>query len=490
MRAGASADPDLPAPAILSRMSDTPPELTSAAARAAWAHAEPVLARLRAAGHQAWLVGGVVRDLLLGRPPGDVDLATEATPEALLAIFPEAIPTGLRHGTITVLAGGAPVEITTFRAERGHADARHPDAVTFLGTIEEDLARRDFTINALAFDPASQRFVDLHDGRGDLARRRVRTVGDARERFHEDGLRPYRAIRFAVTLGFDPDPALLAAVPGVLDRAARVSPERVRDELNRMLGGAHPSDGFEWLRETGLLNLVLPELLEGYGMPQNRWHAYDVYTHILFVVDAAPADNRVVRLAALFHDIGKPRTRVVVDGEGTFYNHEIVGAEMARVAMDRLRFPGETIDAVVNLVRNHMFDYQPVWSDAAVRRLIRRVGVDALADLFDLRLADMLGHGPAHAFPVYLDELRERIAGVLARQEALQISDLRVTGRDVMETLGLAPGPRVGEILRALLERVLEDPARNDRDRLLADVRALGPGAGGGPSADSGVVGT
>lgn len=454
------------------------PELLLAAGADRWAHAAPIIERLRGAGHEAWLVGGLVRDLLLSRPPGDVDLATDARPEELMRLFPDAIPTGLRHGTVTVLAGGHPVEITTFRADQSYSDARHPDQVRFVRTIEEDLARRDFTINAMAWDPMGGRFVDPFGGRADLAGRRLRTVGDPVERFHEDGLRPYRAVRFAVTLEFEPEPELLAAIPRVLDRAARVAPERVRGELDRMLGGAHPSDGFEWLRQTGLLALFLPELLEGYGMPQNRWHAYDVYSHILFVIDSAPADKLVVRLGALFHDIGKPRTRVVVDGEGTFYNHEIVGAEMTRVAMERLRYSGDMIAAVTNLVRNHMFDYQPAWTDAAVRRLIRRVGVDALADLFDLRLADMLGHGPTHTFPVYLDELRERIAGVLARQEALRISDLKVNGRDVMETLGLAPGREIGEVLKWLLEFVTENPTRNEREILLREMGSRGRGRG------------
>lgn len=441
-----------------------------------WAHADPILERLRAAGYEAWLVGGVVRDLLIGRAPGDVDLATDARPDAMIALFPDAIPTGLRHGTITVMAAGQPVEVTTFRADRDYTDARHPDDVRFLQTIEEDLARRDFTVNAMAYDSLSGRFVDPFGGRADLARRRIRTVGDPVARFHEDGLRPYRAVRFAATLEFEPEPELLAAIPRVLDRAARVAPERIREELNRVLAAPQPSDAFEWFRETGLLALFLPELLEGYGMPQNRWHAYDVYTHILFVTDSAPRQNRIVRLAALFHDIGKPRTRVEVDGEGTFYNHEIVGAEMTQSIMERLRYSGDTTAAVVNLVRNHMFDYRPVWSDAAVRRLIRRVGVDALADLFDLRLADMLGHGPTHTFPVYLDELRGRIAGVLAREEALQVSDLKVNGRDVMETLGLAPGRAVGEILNRLLGRVLETPALNERTALLQAIREFGRG--------------
>lgn len=443
------------------------------ARHAEWSHAEPLLARLVATGHEAWLVGGLVRDLWLERPAGDVDLATDARPEALVAIFPEAIPTGLRHGTVTVLSEGHPVEITTFRADRDYSDARHPDRVEFVRTIEEDLARRDFTVNAMAFDPAGERFVDPWGGRDDLAARLIRTVGDPRERFHEDGLRPYRAVRFGVTLEFELEAATLAAIPGALERAARVAPERVRDELNKMLGGRHPSDGFEWLRESGLLALCLPELLEGYGLPQNRWHAYDVYTHILLVTDSAPADKLLVRLAALFHDIGKPRTRVVVDGEGTFYNHEVVGAEMTREIMGRLRYSGEQVDAVVNLVRNHMFNYQPDWSDAAVRRLIRRVGPEALADLFDLRLADMQGHGPTHAFPVYLDELRERIDAILARQEALHIRDLKVDGHDVIAVRGVAPGRAVGESLKRLLEMVLEDPALNEREVLLGKLREM-----------------
>ena len=432
----------------------------------------PILERLASAGHESWLVGGVVRDLLIGRSPaGGPDVAPAATPAEVTALFPAAIPTGIRHGTVTVISDGVPVEITTFRVDSDYTDARRPDQVTFVRSIDEDLKRRDFTMNALAWDPVGGRFLDPCGGLSDLAKRLIRAVGDPARRFHEDGLRPYRAIRLAVALECDIEPATLDSIPGALTQAARVAPERVRDELNKMLSGARPSHGFELMRKTGLLSLVLPELLEGYGMWQNRYHLYDVYHHTLAVIDAAPRTKLKVRLAALLHDIGKPRTKVVVDGEGTFYNHQHVGAEMARIILTRLRYSRDMIDAVCQLVDQHMFHYQPEWTDAAVRRFIRRIGLDLVADLFDLRLADSLGNGLRPQFSDHLDQFRVRVEEEIEAKNALTTRDLAVTGDDVMRELNIPPGPQVGNALSYLLDKVLEDPRRNQRDLLLQLLR-------------------
>ena len=432
-----------------------------------------VIRRLQDAGHGAYVVGGAVRDLLRGVDTTDWDVATGATPAEVMPLFPRVVPTGLKHGTITVLTGAGPCEVTTFRMEHGYTDARHPDHVVFVETVEADLARRDFTVNALAWDPIAGRIVDPFGGARDLQRRLIRCVGDPLERFREDGLRPVRAARFAATLEFDVEEETLRALPETRDQVARIAAERVREELRKMLAAREPSRGFEVLRRAGLLAVWLPELAECIAVVQNRYHAYDVYYHTLFTCDAAPAAKPAVRLAALFHDVGKPRTRVErEDGEATFYNHQFVGARMTEEAMARLRFSREEIQRVAHLVREHMFDYRREWSDAAVRRFVRNVGAEQVADLFDLRIADNLGNGLKQGFPHYLGELAARVDAVLARQEALTVRDLAVDGHDVMRELGLPAGRKVGEVLGRILEDVLEDPLLNDRQQLLARLRS------------------
>ena len=426
------------------------------------------LRRLRADGRQAYLVGGTLRDVLLGRSfHGAYDVATDRPPPEVMALFPRVEPLGIAHGTVLVVLEDATIECTTFRREEGYADARHPDRVDFTGDLRADLARRDFTINALAFDPLNGVLVDAHDGLADLERGVLRAVGDPRERFHEDALRPLRAARFAATLEFEVEEETRRALGVARDRARLVAMERVRDELMKLMTAPRPSAGLELLRESGLLELWMPELVRGYGVPQNRWHAYDVYVHSLETCDHAPADKPVVRWAALLHDIGKPSTRVERRGEGTFYGHQDVGADLADRLLERLRFPNEMRAAIVRLVREHMFDYRSEWSDAAVRRWLRRVGEDAVADLFDLRIADVLGNGLRTGFPAQLESLRRRIGRVMAQAHALHARDLAVDGHDVMRTLGIGPGPEVGETLEALLQAVLEDPELNRRDRLL-----------------------
>jgi tRNA nucleotidyltransferase (CCA-adding enzyme) len=421
--------------------------------------------------HRAALVGGCVRDLLRGIPVSDWDVATSARPEQVQALFPGAIPTGLRHGTVTVPTPAGPCEVTTFRVERGYADARHPDEVAFVADLEPDLARRDFTVNAIAWDPVSNRVTDPFDGRRDLERALLRAVGDPLQRFREDGLRPVRAARFAATLEFEIEPETARALGDARDRVARVAVERIREELVKMLDARAPSRGFEVLRRSDLLSLLLPELAACVAVPQNRYHAYDVYFHTLYTVDAAPREKPAVRLAALFHDVGKPATRVERDGEATFYNHQFESARLAAEAMTRLRFSNDAIEQVVHLVRHHMFDYRHEWTDAAVRRFVRAVGPEHIADLFDLRIADNIGNGTKTGFPHYLEEFRARIERVLAERTALQVRDLAIGGEDVMRELGLRPGPRVGEILEQLLQEVLEHPSWNERDRLVQRLR-------------------
>ncbi len=426
------------------------------------------LDRLSAGGARAYLVGGAVRDALLGRPEnGPWDVATSLSPTEVAARFPRVVPIGIAHGTVLVPADGVELEVTTMRREGAYGDARHPDQVTFTDDACADLDRRDLTVNAMGFDPGSGELLDPHGGALDLERRLLRAVGDPERRFHEDALRPLRVARLMAVLEFDVAAATADAMGRVRERAALVAMERVRDEWSRMLRARQPSLGIELLRRAGLLELWAPEIAACAGVPQNRWHAYDVYEHSLRTLDAAPADRPRVRWAALLHDIGKPSTRVVRHGDGTFYGHAEVGAELADGLLRRFRFPTAERLAIVHLVREHMFDFRREWTDAALRRWLRRVGVEAVADLFDLRLADVVGTGRSAGFPTALDELRTRIDRLLESEQALSERDLAVDGRDVMRVLGIPPGPEVGAVLHELLELVTDAPARNTRESLL-----------------------
>jgi len=425
------------------------------------------LARLRQPEHAAYLVGGTVRDVLLGRPVlGPIDVATDRTPDDVQRLFAHVEPIGIRHGTVLILHGDVRVECTTMRREGVYDDARRPSSVVFTRDPIEDLARRDLTVNAMAWAPDTGELLDPFDGLADLDRRVLRAVGEPRDRFTEDALRPLRVARFAATLDMEPEPRTRAALGVSLDRADRVAAERVRDELQRMLTARQPSRGLELLRESGWLARVLPEIAACVGVAQNRWHRHDVYRHTLLVCDAAPAENEIVRWAALLHDIGKPPTRVDHDGEGTFYGHAEIGARLARARLDALRFPAALRDAIVHLVREHMFDYRPEWSDAAVRRWLRRVGLDQVDALFALRAADVEGTGVPGSGPP-LAELRDRVARVLAQSRVLHVRDLAVGGEDVMRILRMSPGPEVGRVLSALLEEVTDDPRRRSREALL-----------------------
>jgi tRNA nucleotidyltransferase/poly(A) polymerase len=369
-------------------------------------------------------------------------------------------------------AGG--VEVTTFRGEGPYLDGRRPSSVTFLGDVEGDLARRDFTVNAIAWDPMESGFAGVRDpfgGLRDLRRGVVRAVGRAEERFAEDGLRPLRAVRLACTLRFALEPRTRRAITATLDTFARVASERVRDELEKLLlRGQPPGRGLRLLQRTGLLRHVAPELLEGVGFRQNRWHAWDVWEHTVRSVDLAPPDL-VVRLAALFHDVAKPRSAGPGKGPGehTFYGHERLGADLTLEALGRLRFPRrEVVERVAHLVAEHNWHYSPDWNDATVRRTIARVGPEELEPLWSLRRADLEAHGVGVPEALRNQQaLEDRCASVLAQASALRVKDLAIGGREVMEALQISPGKLVGRILATLLERVLDDPKLNSRDDLL-----------------------
>jgi putative nucleotidyltransferase with HDIG domain len=429
---------------------------------------QEIAAAFNRAGRQVFLVGGAVRDMFLGTEAQDWDLATDARPEEVASLFRRVIPTGIRHGTVTIRHKGHSIEVTTFRTESAYSDGRRPDHVEYASTIEEDLSRRDLTMNAIALALPGGERVDPFRGYDDIKARRIRCVGDPRERFREDGLRPLRAVRFASQLGFSVDGETLAAIPASLATTARVSPERVRDEIDKIAASQRPSIALRLMEISGLLGLVLPELAACRGVEQKGFHRFDVLDHSLLACDYAARLEapQPVRLAALFHDIGKPATRRLDDsGVWTFYRHEKVSADLARNIGLRLRYPNALIKAMVHLIEEHMFHYDAAWTDAAVRRLIIRIGKENLDDMYTLRRADAYATAGLES-PGFLAPLVSRIDGVLARDSALSLRDLAVSGTDLMDR-GVQRGKALGIILKELLEAVLEDPALNTREKLL-----------------------
>jgi tRNA nucleotidyltransferase (CCA-adding enzyme) len=429
--------------------------------------------RLRASGKRAWIVGGCVRDMLRGRPSNDWDVCTDARPAELMKVFPRAIPTGIEHGTVTVVVNKVHYEVTTLRGESAYSDGRRPDAVEFVDDIAADLARRDFTVNAIAVDPLDGKVIDPWNGRTDLAARVIRAVGDPHERFSEDGLRVLRAARFVATLEMELDEATERAIEPTLATFRKVSLERVRDEWVKTMKAARPSRAFEVMRRTGILGVTCPELLEGVGMDQNKWHAYDVWRHGMECLDACEGDA-ILRISALLHDVGKPRTRAWSDktSDWTFYDHDVIGAEIAAPIAARLRFSNDEKARIVELVRHHLFHYSSDWSDAAVRRWMKRVGPERLEDLYTLNSADVRAKGrDASEDLAALEALKAHVARVVAAGAALRVRDLAINGRDLMSELGMKPGPMLGKVLEALLELVLADPALNQREPLLRAAR-------------------
>lgn len=442
------------------------------------ASVQALLERLWANGQAAYVVGGSLRDAMLDRTPADWDLATDARPDRVLAIFPGSVYEN-RFGTVAVREGDQVHEITTFRIDHDYADFRRPHRVEFGDRIEDDLARRDFTVNAMAWGadrgvamdrpgaapgvsaPAA-RLVDPFDGAADVERRLLRAVGEPSKRFEEDALRMVRAVRLAATLGFEIEPATLAALRERAPLVTHLSGERIAAELEKLLAADRPSVGLRLTADTGLLAVISPELDAQRGVPQNKIEGEDLWDHTVRSVDAAPADRPVVRLAALLHDLGKPAT---ID-EGPFRGHESVGADLATALLERWHLPNAVIERVVRLVRQHMFTYDPDWGDAGVRRFIKRVGRDALEDLFALRAADNIGSGlPADAGRI--DELRDRVHAQLEASAVLDRGGLAVDGDDLMTELRVPQGPTLGRILDRLLEQVIADPALNDRATLL-----------------------
>ncbi|MBP7768229.1 HDIG domain-containing protein [Candidatus Woesebacteria bacterium] len=508
-----------------------------------------ILHALQTAGYEAYIVGGAVRDIVLAaqrktdQKITDFDFTTNATPEEIQAVFPEAFYENT-FGTVSItpehlraqlqlpspatassevvekaterkllhpqaitklhpslmpaqatepesLTAPAvvPYEITTFRSDGSYTDHRRPESVQWGQTLEEDLARRDFTINALAISvdqavltslfnsgaisaqnvgtlqPDQYTLIDPFSGQLDLENHIIRTVGVPALRFNEDALRMLRALRFSVQLNMRIDAATFSAITDNNSLLKHISFERIRSEFLKMLSSEYPKAAVELLDETGLLAYIIPELLEGKGVQQGGHHTTDVWTHALDALDSCPSTDPIVRLATLLHDIAKPATYVVQNGQPTFYNHEIIGARMAKKIAFRLRLSNAQAERIYVLVRNHMFHYQPQQTDAAIRRFMRQVGLENLDDILDLREADRLGSGAAKT-SWRLEEMKERMLEQL--NQPLAVTDLAISGTDLMQELSLQPGPIIGKILHTLFEQVLEDPSLNTKEKLLA----------------------
>jgi len=426
-----------------------------------------LIEKIEKSGKKAYIVGGAIRDFLLGRSiANDFDIATDASPQEIIRLFNRVVPTGIKHGTVTVLIGEHSVEVTTFRVDKGYSDSRRPDAVEFTPNLIEDLSRRDFTMNSIAYNASEANLIDPFNGQTDIARKIIRTVGNPLERFSEDGLRPLRAVRFASQLGFSIHEETLAAIPVCMEAFKKVSWERIRDELIKILLSPVPSVGLRLLESTRLMEHILPELLPGRNCLQKGMHVYDVLDHSFLTVDSCKPDLEL-RLAALFHDAGKPFVKSTdEDGIPTFYNHEKKSVELAVQALRRLKFPNECVDTVCHLIALHMFHYEDNWTDAAVRRFIAKAGELYLERLFLLRLADGSATAGIPADPRSLVPFRKRIDAILAEQSALQLKDLKISGNDLID-IGIPKGPVIGRILNELLETVLDDPAQNNRETLL-----------------------
>ncbi len=430
------------------------------------ADVEKVVDRLLDAGHDAYVVGGSVRDALRGVDPHDWDVTTDATPEQIQKVFKRSLYNN-RFGTVVVRSGEHEVEVTTYRVEAEYSDHRRPDAVAFTASLTEDLARRDFTMNAMAWRPPrdgrSGELVDPFGGRTDLESRMLRAVGDPDERFKEDALRMLRAVRFATLLDLRIEPKTAKAIGRNAALTASLSGERIQQEITKMLSALKPSVALQMLSDLGVLAVICPELEECKDTPQEKAAAENVFEHLLATVDATPQHDLPLRLAGLFHDIGKPDTFA----DGHFHQHEFVGEAKARAILKRWKFDKETIAEVTHLIRNHMFWYQTEWSGSAVRRFMNKIGLEYIPALFALRRADNIGSGARSPRMYALEALWQRVQEEIAAANAFSLRDLKIDGNDVMRELALPASPEVGRILRALFERVLDDPALNTREKLL-----------------------
>jgi tRNA nucleotidyltransferase (CCA-adding enzyme) len=424
-------------------------------------------------GFEAFFVGGCVRDIMLHKKPKDWDITTNATPEQIQQLFPHTFYENT-YGTVGVVNDQEGidhtlkvVEVTPYRLETGYSDKRRPDEVEFSQHIEDDLKRRDFTINAIALDPINGQLLDLYKGQIDLKDNMIRTVGDATERFQEDALRILRAVRLATELNFTIEPATEKAIVDNSDLLAHISKERIRDEFIKIIISDNPKRGLELAQKLHVLRFVSTELEKGMGIEQGGVHTFDVWEHLLRSLQLT-ADKKwplEVRIASLLHDIGKPDTRRPGEKKWTFYGHEVVGAKIAKRILTDLKFPQKTINKVVKLVRWHMFfsDTEQI-THSAVRRIVAQVGKDNIWDLMNVRIADRIGTGRPKESPYRLRKYHSMIEEVM--RDPISVGMLKIDGKGIMDVIRETPGPKIGFILHALLEEVLENPKLNTKEYL------------------------
>lgn len=439
-----------------------------------------ILQTLKKGGFEAYIVGGCVRDLLLNKDTNDWDFTTNATPSEIMKLFPDGFYNNA-FGTV-----GVPIkqitnnkeqrtiiyEITTYRSEGGYSDHRHPDKVTWGKTLEEDLKRRDFSINAMAYD--GKKLIDLFDGKKDTENKIIKAVGRAKQRFTEDALRMIRAVRIATQLQFLIEDTTFDAIVQSTGLIAHISSERIRDELLKIMASDYPADGVMLLRNSGLLAFILPELEKCFGVDQKspkRHHKYDVGTHLIMSLKFCPSKDPIVRLATLLHDIGKPPTvRIIEEGVVTFYNHEIIGASMVRHFADKYHFSKKDRNTLVTLVRWHQFSVDERQTDSALRRIIRNIGPEHMMDMLALRTGDRLGGG-ARETSWRLELFKKRLIEV--QKQPFTVSDLKVDGHDVMKIYAIGPGPLIGKVLNMIFSDVVENKLPNEREILLKRIEDL-----------------
>ncbi|MBP8591261.1 HD domain-containing protein [Candidatus Shapirobacteria bacterium] len=434
------------------------------------------------AGWEIYLVGGAVRDMLLGKKEiNNWDFTTNACPEKIQSLFEESFYDN-QYGTVKIPHPKfTPIEITTYRHEKGYRDFRHPDQIFWGKTIEEDLSRRDFTIDAIALglvEPLPKakdqrpttKLIDPFGGQKDLEKKLIRAVGDPDERFAEDALRLLRAIRLATVLNFEIEEKTFNAIKKNAALIKKVSGERIREEIFKIIKSDQVEKGFNFLRETGLLEYLFPEFLPAYNLTQKGHHLWDVWRHSLLSAKFCPSGDPVVRLAALLHDIGKPQVVAEKDGERTFYNHEVVGARMARQIGQRLRLSNKDLDRLYRLVRWHQFSVSEKQTDKALKRFLRRVGLENVEDMLALRTGDRLGSG-AKKTSWRTEEFKKRLIEV--QKQPFSVTDLKINGHDVMKILDIPPGPKVGEVLNEIFAKVEEGKLENNRDVLLREIEKV-----------------
>lgn len=437
-----------------------------------------IIEKLQKAGHEAYIVGGCVRDYLRKEKPNDWDITTSAKPKEIQKIFKRSfydnsfgtvgVPLDVEDKSLKV------VEITTYRTESSYTDSRHPDKVEFADSVQEDLARRDFTINAIAYDPVDKKYIDPYDGKKDIKAETIRTVGNPDERFKEDALRLMRAVRFACQLDFVIEKNTFASIKEHSETLRKIAKERIKDELVKVILSKKAHFGIMYLHEAGLFKYILPEMEMGIGISQNHHHPYDCYYHGVYALEYAALQNYSleVRLASLLHDIGKPYVKEGMGTRSTFYNHAQFGAKVTKTVLKRLRFSNKLIEKVAHLVNYHLFYYETdIVTESGVRRLLRRLGKENVKDFMEVRMCDRMGSRVPKAKPYRLRHLEYMFEKV--GSDPIDPKMLKINGDEIMQIFSLEPSKRVGLLLESLLQEVLDDPKKNIKKYLKERVKEL-----------------